>query len=126
MEQTVTIPITVISKGQERRLDPQSEMSLYRIVQESLNNVIHHAGAEQAWVEIEFTDKNLFIQIRDNGHGFTVPDNPAEFPKNGHFGLLGLRERSELINADLEITSEPGKGTTVSIRLSLSAVPAHR
>lgn len=123
MGQTVEIPIEFASSGQERRLDPQSEMSLYRMVQESLNNVIHHASAKHAWVELEFTDTDLSVQIRDDGKGFVVPINPAEFPEKGHFGLLGLQERSELIHAELEIVSMPGKGTTISIRLSNSTSP---
>jgi signal transduction histidine kinase len=117
IEQTAGIPIEFTSSGQERRIDPQSEMSLYRMVQESLNNVIQHASAKHAWVDLEFTDTALSVQIRDDGKGFEVPNNPAEFPEKGHFGLLGLQERSELIHAELEIVSRPGKGTTITIRL---------
>jgi signal transduction histidine kinase len=121
MGQSANIPVSFTSHGSERRLVSQSEMSLYRMVQESLNNVIHHASAKHAWVDLEFTGTELAIQIRDDGKGFVVPSNPAEFPERGHFGLLGLQERSELINADLAIVSKPGKGTTISIRLANSA-----
>jgi len=117
MEQTSNIKIIFNSKGNERRLDPQSEMSLYRISQEALNNVTQHANAEHAWVDLEFSDNHLFLQIRDDGCGFIVPDNSAEFPKRGHFGLLGLKERSDLIKADFRIKSSLGAGTTISIRL---------
>jgi len=119
-----SIPVSFSSNGPERRLDPQSEMSLYRMVQESLNNVFHHSNATQAWVELEFTDMDISVQIRDDGKGFVVPTNPAEFPGKGHFGLLGLHERADLINAELNIVSNPGKGTTISIRLSNSASQA--
>lgn len=121
MEQASTLPITFSAKGTERRLDAQSEMSLYRMVQESLYNVVHHAGAGHAWVELEFTETGCSIQIRDDGKGFVVPDNPGEFPKRGHFGLLGLHERAELIGAELLIDSKPGNGTTIRIGLSISA-----
>ncbi len=121
MGQDASIPISFSSKGRERRLEPQAAMSLYRMVQESLNNVIHHAQARHAWVELEFSDHDLSIQIRDDGKGFVVPANPAEFPEKGHFGLLGLHERAELINADLKITSVPQKGTSVRIVLSEKA-----
>jgi two-component system sensor histidine kinase DegS len=87
------------------------------MVQESLNNVSHHASAKHASVELKFTASDLSIQVRDDGKGFVVPTNPSEFPENGHFGLLGLQERSELINAELDIISRPGKGTTISIRV---------
>ena len=117
MGQTATFPITFVSTGQEHRLDARIELSLYRMVQESLNNVIHHANAQHAWVEMDFSEKGLDIQIRDDGIGFVVPINPSEFPKSGHFGLLGLKERAELIHAELNITSSPGNGTTLLIRL---------
>jgi len=117
MGQTATFPITFVSTGQEHRLDARIELSLYRMVQESLNNVIHHANAQHAWVEMDFLEKGLNIQIRDDGIGFVIPTNASEFPKKGHFGLLGLKERSELIHAELNINSSPGNGTTLLIRL---------
>jgi signal transduction histidine kinase len=119
MEQSANIPITFSFRGSERRLAPQTEMTLYRIVQESLNNVIHHANAKYAWVELEFTDSDLSVQIRDDGKGFVVPIDPAEFPKHGHFGLLGLQERAEIIEADFRIRSSPGYGTAVIIKVKL-------
>jgi signal transduction histidine kinase len=119
IEQTSALPIAFSAKGAERRMDNQSEMSLYRMVQESLNNVVHHAYADQAWVELKFTQTDCSIQIRDDGKGFVVPNNPGEFPKRGHFGLLGLHERAELIGAELEIESKPGVGTIIKIGLSM-------
>ena len=96
-------------------------MMIYRMVQESLNNVIHHAEAKHSWVELQFSDTKLWVQIRDDGKGFVVPTNPAQFPEKGHFGLLGLHERAELINAKMDILSHPGKGTTISIKVGQTA-----
>jgi signal transduction histidine kinase len=117
MGQTATFPIAFQLRGQERPLDAQKAMSIYRIVQESLNNMIRHAGAQNGWVELEFTDTEVFVRVRDDGQGFVVPTNPAEFPEKGHFGLLGLQERAELINAELEIHSTPGHGTTIILQV---------
>lgn len=111
-------PSLIYHKRSGRRLDAQSEMPLYRMVQESLNNVIHHANAKHTWVELNFTDQDCAIHIRDDGKGLIVPGDPAEFPKQGHFGLLGLQERSELIHAELTIDSNPGDGTTSHTWLS--------
>ncbi len=116
MEQSSNLPIAFNSKGQEKRLDAKSEMSIYRMVQESLNNVIHHANAAHAWVELDFRENRLIVMIRDDGKGFVVSGNPVEFPEKGHFGLLGLSERAELIDAELEINSILGKGTTILIK----------
>ncbi|PKN88113.1 MAG: hypothetical protein CVU46_02100 [Chloroflexi bacterium HGW-Chloroflexi-8] len=117
MGQAATIPIAYKVRGQERGLDAQKAMSVYRIVQESLNNVIRHAQAKHAWVELDFTDSEVLIQIRDDGKGFIVPANPAEFPEKGHFGLLGLQERAEIINAKLVILSTPGLGTIITLQV---------
>jgi signal transduction histidine kinase len=117
VEQIGNIPVSFDLHGVEKRVDPQVEMSLYRMVQESLNNVIRHADADQAWVELTFTDSDLTVRIRDNGKGFQVPINPSEFPEKGHFGLLGLQERSDIIQAELSIQSKPGSGTTITIHL---------
>lgn len=116
MEQSSNLPIAFSSKGKEHRLDAKSEMSIYRMVQESLNNVIHHANAAHAWVELDFSDNRLIVMIRDDGKGFVVSGSPVEFPEKGHFGLLGLSERAELIDAELEINSILGKGTTILIK----------
>ena len=119
--QSAGLPVHFSVQGEERRLPPDQEMSLYRMTQESLNNVIHHAGAPQAEVILDFTARGLFLTIRDQGKGFTLPDNPSEFSRQGHFGLLGLQERAELIGAALQIHSAPGQGTSVHIYLPLSS-----
>jgi len=90
------------------------------MVQESLQNVIRHAQAQQAWIEVTYLEKGLQIIIRDNGKGFLVPANPTAFVKKGHFGLIGLQERAELIKAALKIKSSPGNGTITTIHLPWS------
>ena len=117
MEQSSNLPIKLLVSGKDCRLEPQKELTIYRMVQESLNNVIQHASAKHAWVFLIFSGGNLEIEIKDDGKGFVPPSSPSEFPQKGHFGLLGLYERADLINAQLEVTSNPGAGTTISIRL---------
>lgn len=117
------LSINFIKKGTERRLQPAEELALYRIAQEALNNVVRHAQATQAVIRLTFTSETVTLEIEDNGQGFLVPDNPAEFAPSGHFGLLGLYERADLIGARLEIRSAPGKGTRVLINLPVS-IPA--
>lgn len=117
--QFANLPISFASAGPERRLDLQKEMAIYRMVQESLNNVIRHSEAKQAWVELRFTPDDLSISIQDNGKGFSVPETASEFAKEGHFGLVGLRERAELIGATLKIVSSRSQGTKVAIQLRI-------
>jgi signal transduction histidine kinase len=101
----------------ERRLSPNVELALYRMAQEALNNVTRHAQAAHACLSISFTTQNVTLQVSDDGQGFDVPKSPAEFAPSGHFGLLGLHERAELIGADLEIRSSPGQGSRLMVTL---------
>jgi signal transduction histidine kinase len=111
------LPIDFNSSGTERRLPADIELALYRMAQETLNNAVHHSQAKQASVRMEFNNRTTRLEISDDGKGFEVPKTPAEFTPQGHFGLLGLYERAELIGAHLEISSSPGKGTRLSIDL---------
>ena len=111
--------------GEERRLSREVELALYRIAQEALNNVVHHAKADHATLEITF-DKEIKLEVTDNGTGFTVPKSPTEFAPKGHFGLLGMRERADLIEGRLDVQSETGRGTRLSVRLPNSQVPLKR
>ena len=113
------IPVRFQHAGAERRLSPQAELALYRIAQEALNNVARHAQAGSAALSINFGDGRVKMDASDDGIGFHVPTNPSEFAAGGHFGLLGMNERADLIGARLEIHSSPGKGTHVRIELPI-------
>lgn len=94
------------------RLVSQIEDTVYRLVQEALNNTARHAGTERAWVELSETGEAIRVQIRDDGRGF---DPGAE---TDGFGLLGMRERVTLAGGTLRVESAPGKGTTVTAVLA--------
>jgi signal transduction histidine kinase len=81
---------------------------MYRIVQEALNNATRHGGAHRAHVEIVENDSMISLTVRDDGHGF----DPLAHTDG--FGLIGMRERVELLNGTLNVTSSPGKGTSIS------------
>jgi len=117
--QFANLPVSFQMGGNEYRLEAEKEITIYRIVQESLSNITRHANAGHAWLELAYTPNFLNVVIRDNGKGFIVPISPSEFAREGHFGLLGLQERAELIGASLEITSIPGQGTKVSVHLPI-------
>ncbi|MEW6130201.1 MAG: two-component regulator propeller domain-containing protein [Acidobacteriota bacterium] len=90
------------------------EISFYRIVQESLNNIIKHANASSASVKIKRTESRIMITIEDNGKGFEV-----ENIKSGGLGLVGLRERAQLLNGEFSIQSKIGKGTSIQVEIRL-------
>ncbi len=106
--------------GKERRLSGEVELALYRIAQEALNNVVHHAKAKHASLQIAF-EKEIRLEVADDGVGFSVPKSPTDFAPSGHFGLLGIRERADLIRARLEVKSEVGQGTRLIIHLPPSS-----
>jgi len=104
--------------GRERRLSREVELSLYRIAQEALNNVVRHAQATHADLKITFDASHIELEVVDNGNGFVVPKSPTDFAPGGHFGLLGVHERADLIGARLEIESALGKGTKLKVQLN--------
>ncbi len=104
--------------GLERRLPNEVELSLYRIAQEALNNVVRHAGARHAVLSVAFGEE-IRLEVADDGIGFSVPKSPTDFAPGGHFGLLGMRERADLIGARFEVQSVPRNGTRLSVRLAV-------
>lgn len=112
-----------VLEGTPRRLPAAQELALYRMAQEALNNVLRHARATWVQVRLAFAPRQVTLEVRDNGQGFLVPESPAEFAPQGHFGLLGMHERAELIGAHLSLESTPGQGTTVRVSLSLPEAP---
>ena len=116
--QTNHLEIDFQKQGQELRLPHEVELALYRIAQEALNNVVHHAQTQHAALQINFADKEIKLEISDEGVGFETPKSPTDFAPSGHFGLLGMRERADLIEARLEVQSEAGRGTRLSVRLA--------
>jgi signal transduction histidine kinase len=95
----------------DERLDGELETSVYRIVQESLTNAMKHGEATRASVEVIEGDDRICIKVRDDGRGF---DPKAD--TNG-FGLIGIRERVELLEGEVVVTSSIGNGTTVTAAL---------
>jgi len=96
---------------------------LYRVAQEALNNVARHAKSSQAEVTVRCLDGLIYMAIADNGQGFHVAGTPdATKPKR--LGLLGMRERIEMIGGTFSLESAPGKGTTISVEIPQGSPPA--
>lgn len=102
--------------GKEERLSESVELALYRVTQSALSNVIQHAEASQAGVVLEFAPAFIKLTIKDDGKGFRVPDRRI-LARGDHFGLLGMQERAELIDAKFAIESLVNEGTTISLKL---------
>ncbi len=107
---------TFTVEGEIRRLSPERELALYRIVQEALHNAVKHAHAKQVQVKLKYDDL-LEVIVSDDGVGFDMPDRVDALTERGHFGLIGMRERAELIGAQLTIRSSAGVGTAIELHL---------
>jgi signal transduction histidine kinase len=94
-------------------ISPALEQCLYRIAQESIENVVHHANAKNLKVSLNVSDTEINLQIEDDGLGFDLPQNPDA----GHYGLAGMRERAQLVGAALEIFSQPNQGTRIQLTI---------
>jgi len=98
-------------------MNAEIELQLMRVIQEALSNVRKHASAASARVNLELTASELVITIHDDGVGFSPWTWPGD--QQAHFGLQTMRERAEMVGALLSIVSEPGRGTTVTVRLKM-------
>lgn len=106
--------------GEERRLPSDAELAMFRIAQEALWNVEHHARATQVTVKMTFTKNKVILDVVDNGVGFSLPPGSGDFTASGHLGLISMQERAELLGGKLEIRSSSGKGTKVTISVPLT------
>lgn len=94
-------------------------LCLFRLVQESVGNAMKHAEAQTIKVDVKCRSGEVVLQIRDDGKGFSVPENLSGYTGDERYGLAGMRERVELLNGVLTIVSGPGQGTSVQVTLPL-------
>ncbi len=106
-------------RGVEQRFSPALETALFRLIQEALNNVRKHACADRAKVTLDIKPRMIVAVVKDDGRGFDLPQTLAA--NNGDkFGLISMRERTELLGGRLIIKSVPGKGTEVNFRIPVT------
>ncbi len=101
--------------GAYRPLPPGTEREILRVAQEALHNGKKHAGAKHLWVQLDYGPAEIALEVRDDGRGFEAGDEAQSPP--GHYGLTGMRERATTIGGTLDVTSEPGAGTAVRLRV---------
>lgn len=107
--------IDFISFGNEPKYDLPLEIALFRLVQEAITNVRKHAEVKKAMVKLETSSSGLKIVIKDQGKGFDVDERSGS--RQDSYGIIGMRERAELLGGEIKIISNPGNGTQVIIEL---------
>ena len=109
------IKIDVETTGDIYSLSEIVEENLLRIGQEAVTNIVKHSGATSAKIELGYHPQKVVLQITDNGKGF-APETCAG-PKDGHFGLLGINERTERLGGQVRVTSSPDSGVTIKVEI---------
>lgn len=115
---TARIETDLRVKGKLRRLPADTELGLFRIVQEALTNIRKHSGADRASVTLAFAARAVRVVVRDNGRGFALPEFLGDMAGKGKLGLVGMQERAQLIEGSFEIDSRVGVGTTVRVEVT--------
>ncbi len=115
LAQSGNIEVNLDVEGEVEGLPADMEVAIYRILQETLNNVKKHAQASRVDVMAQFTSREVKLSIRDNGQGFEVPESLTDFASQGSFGMMGLQERAMLFGGNVYVQSVPYQGTTVEL-----------
>jgi two-component system, NarL family, sensor histidine kinase UhpB len=107
------------------RIDPKVEIAIYRIIQESFNNISKYAEATEVSLDLYRKENKVFVRVKDNGKGFEI-NNLAKNKKAGTgFGLINMKERAELVGGKVEINSNPGQGTELLLEINLDFFNNH-
>jgi signal transduction histidine kinase len=113
IQEHASINIRVDIHGEEHDLDEAMKIAIFRIVQESLNNIIKHAQADTVNIHVQFTEKNIVINVLDNGIGFDLDQVRQRRVTRPSLGLAGMEERTALLGGKMSIQSRPGYGTEI-------------
>jgi len=108
-----TIKVRVDILGEERNLEETAKIAIFRIIQESLNNIIKHAHATHANIRLRFEDKKVCINVRDNGIGFDLDRIKQRRANRPSLGLAGMEERAALLGGTVSVQSRPSYGTEI-------------
>ena len=118
VEESSGISFSVKIDNIDGLFEEKMEINVYRIIQESLNNIIKHSGAKKTQVKILKTNGQVNISVKDNGKGLDIENEKI---KRG-FGLAGIRERTRILNGKLEINSQINKGAELKIMIPLDKI----
>lgn len=124
--QSSGIPVHVEITGRERRLATEIELAAYRLVQEGLSNIGRHAEASSATIKVEFGERDLTVNVQDDGRGFSPPGRIEDLAASGHYGLMGMQERADAVGGRLNISSSPGSGTNIQFTVPIKQANSNR
>jgi two-component system sensor histidine kinase UhpB len=114
------IPVDYQARGLKGRMPAEMELVLYRIAQEALMNVAKHAHASRAWLDLERTEQEVTLSVRDDGSGFDLASATQRDDRGVGLGLFGMEERAHLVGGDLKIDTKQGESTRILARIPLA------
>jgi signal transduction histidine kinase len=109
-----SIRTNVVVTGAPRRAPHGVELAMLRIAQEAVHNSERHGQPSYVDVHIKYEHERVELEVRDDGRGFVLPADPSDFAKPGKWGIIGMHERAREVGGELQVSSTPGAGTTVS------------
>jgi two-component sensor histidine kinase len=118
--ETKDVHLTLNIEKMPPRLPADVEFNLLRIAAEALSNCVKHSGANNIEVALDSTHGAVHLEVKDDGSGFIRKENG--YTSEGHYGLVGMKERAAQIGAELNVRSTPGRGTTVSVNLPMDSL----
>lgn len=115
-EERTNLHIDLVVFGKEQHLESSVKAALFRLMQECLNNTFKHAYATKVQVKVEFQYEQIIVVVKDDGVGFVVSEKSAD---GESFGILGMKERTQLLEGKMEIHSQPKQGTRVQFHIPM-------
>ena len=113
--------VEINANGEAQPIPPQVKSTLFRIAQEAINNIVKHSNANQVEIKLSQQEKNIQLEVKDDGQGFNLDSVRHEAVSLQQLGLIGIEERAELIGGDAQFMSEPGVGTQILVRVPISS-----
>jgi signal transduction histidine kinase len=107
------VELDLAADGQE--LPEPMRLALFRIYQQALNNVVHHADASHISIRFTLDAERVVLEVQDDGRGFQMPRRQIVLIRQGHLGLVGMAERAQAIGGDLDVVTAPGEGTLIRV-----------
>ena len=117
---STTIKLSANLEAIDGLLSPEAETSVYRVVQESLNNLLKHSKATTARIDIKKSETQIAITVQDDGVGIPAPVPAGNGHRERGFGLVGIAERVRALGGSLALESQPSRGTSVNVTLELA------
>lgn len=117
LEQMQGTDVRLTTNGDPRRLNEAQELTLFRAAQEALRNSIRHSQANRIQIEVDYQTQGVSLEIQDDGRGFRPPPQIGDLAFQKHYGLVGIQERVSSLGGWLQVNSQIGEGTKVTVYL---------